>query len=368
MKYGLCAISSFGFACYGMILAGVMEDIVQGHRFGHLGIMLVQKFNARHWMPRVYAIVYGCVNHWKDRGSLCLHPLLNAHKTAMEIGDVESAMTTANLYIVNCFDAGVPLCRQEMESRKFYNLMKLLKQDLSLLMIRPRLQFILNLKGCAKNPLVLTGEVMNQEDTLRLASVLQMPALVTSINYIRMHLAFLFGYHSVAACLAEKNSDIYSAAFATAITRSHCFLEALNFVALARSDETTKKENIAHAKANHERLQKWKKSSKKQFCPLVSLVEAEIISVTDKPKRAATFYQSSIQALRLDNCIHTEALAHELAGNFYHLVANNQPAAREHALQAYDMYIKWGADAKAEQLKRKTPFLATKRSVSIEST
>ena len=93
LKYGLSALSSVAFSSYGMILCGVMNDFEGGYRYGQLSLSLLEKDNAREWIPRVYAYYYGTIQHWKRPLSLSLKPLYQSHQIALETGDIEFAVS-----------------------------------------------------------------------------------------------------------------------------------------------------------------------------------------------------------------------------------------------------------------------------------
>jgi predicted ATPase len=63
VKYGITATSATGFAGYGMGLCGI-GDFRNGNRYGKLALRLVDHFEAKHLMCRVFCIYYGFVSHW----------------------------------------------------------------------------------------------------------------------------------------------------------------------------------------------------------------------------------------------------------------------------------------------------------------
>lgn len=88
IRYGVSAISAHGFSGYGVLLCG-SGDIEAGYRYGQLALRILNRFNAKEWLPRVYSMVYGMNMHWKTPLRLCLDPLKYAHKVGLETGDIE---------------------------------------------------------------------------------------------------------------------------------------------------------------------------------------------------------------------------------------------------------------------------------------
>jgi len=85
----------------------------------------------------------------------------------MESGDVEWACLCLAEYCCLYVFAGSPLAPFENDARKFAQVMRDYDQEISLIYSIAALQLALNLMGRSDDPLVLTGEVMNEEETLR---------------------------------------------------------------------------------------------------------------------------------------------------------------------------------------------------------
>ena len=92
MQHGLCAISSVGFALYGMLLVSFSEMSDEGWRYGQLSLALLDKFEAREWLPRVYFGVYGNINRLKTPLKELFGPLQHAYSVGMATGDIEVRM------------------------------------------------------------------------------------------------------------------------------------------------------------------------------------------------------------------------------------------------------------------------------------
>jgi histidine kinase len=101
LQYGLSAVSSFGFATYGMLLCGASKDLDAGFRFGQLAIKIIEKFGARSWVPRVYAIVYGCLHSFKLPIRDSLAPLKEAYTIGIGTGKFHRVCHhTSNLCLI----------------------------------------------------------------------------------------------------------------------------------------------------------------------------------------------------------------------------------------------------------------------------
>ena len=86
---------------------------------------MYEKSATKSWFCRVSAIFYGCVHGWKKPVSETIAPLRHAYDVGIECGDIEFAMVSAQMILLNQFDhASVTALDREMESfmdrMKFY--------------------------------------------------------------------------------------------------------------------------------------------------------------------------------------------------------------------------------------------------------
>jgi predicted ATPase len=100
LKHGFCAASCLAFSTYGMLLVSNGVNVDQGTRMGDLGMKLLDRFQAKEWIPRVYAAVYGFIHGWTRPNQLAFEPLLRGYRVALETGDIEVSLLMVPL---TCF-------------------------------------------------------------------------------------------------------------------------------------------------------------------------------------------------------------------------------------------------------------------------
>jgi hypothetical protein len=122
LKYGLSVYASVAFSFYGMILVEDNHDIQQAFRFGALGLKLLIKYNVTEYLPRVYAVFYGCIYSWKKPFHDTLAPLLKAHQIGMQTGDIEFAALCSCYFCISTIHSGKSADRtfQQWECRQSF--------------------------------------------------------------------------------------------------------------------------------------------------------------------------------------------------------------------------------------------------------
>ena len=92
VEHGLCNLSSIAFGLYGMALASCGE-VEEATRYGELALQLLERFDAKQWLPRVHVCVYGCIFGWTKDLRTCIGPLGRGFDVGIATGDVEVSST-----------------------------------------------------------------------------------------------------------------------------------------------------------------------------------------------------------------------------------------------------------------------------------
>src|SRR5262249_9162140 len=87
-----------------------------------------------------------------------------------------------------------------------------------------------------------------------------------------------------------------------------------------------------------------------------ALVGAEIARIDGRDLDAEHLYEKASRSARANGFVHNEALAKELAGRFYSARGFDR-IAETYLRDAWDCYLRWGADGKATQLEQLHHFL-----------
>lgn len=89
MLYGLSPVSAVGFAFYAAISSMITGNIDGSYRYAELALALVEKLNAKEFIPRVYLGVYGHTSSYKYFLRDMYPKFQHAHCVGLETGDIE---------------------------------------------------------------------------------------------------------------------------------------------------------------------------------------------------------------------------------------------------------------------------------------
>ncbi len=345
IKYGNAPISAYVYACYGIILCGVVFDIDSGYQFGKLGLSLLERFNAKDLKAKTLLVFNTFVKPWQDGVRETLQPAIDGYQIGLETGDLEYAAYSALTHSYHSYFAGAELVAAEREMAKYSNAIAQIKQQTALNYNELYRQAALRLINGVE---VTSGNGQDELQDRNLACRLYSRQLI---------LGYLFEEYDRAlsnAIIAEKYLDGVTSSLDFAIF--HFYDSLTRLAVFADASKLEQKRILRKVKANQKKMQRWAHHAPMNFLHKFYLVEAERHRVLGEHTLAIEYYDRAIENARLHEYINEEALSHELAAKFY-LAKGKAKIAQVYILDARYCYLRWGATAKVRDLEARYPQL-----------
>jgi len=348
LNNGISKFSAVGFALLALLVSGNEEHINECYQIGKVSLSLLQKFQAKEWLPNVYCAVYNCCNHWHESVHKCIQPLMQGYQVALEVGKIDMAKDCAKTYFMNSFYIGNSLEKLRAEIEALDEKCTSSVQHVHLA--------VLNLLGHSENNSAFLAEAfhcrkyteVSKDDTDFAMS------LLTS-----MIVAYIFNEYDMALKWSEQCRLFSKNFFGGYAHPVYIFYDCL--VALASAKSATEELNRTVLHENMSKLRKWSEISENHVNK-ISLLDAEMAALCEEKSEAIKLYNDAILLSKRYNFIHEKALAYERAGIFY--LEMKCPDKASHFLsQSYNAYMNWGATAKASQLNCLYPGLIRNTSV-----
>ncbi len=112
--------------------------------------------------------------------------------------------------------------------------------------------------------------------------------------------------------------------------------------------------------AHYKQLQIWAENCPENFENRAALVGAEIARIEGRALDAIELYEQAIRSARANGFVHNEALAYEVAAQFY-AARGFETFADAYLRNARNCYDRWGAHGKVKQLDERYPRLREER-------
>ncbi|OQY56897.1 MAG: serine/threonine-protein kinase PknK [Candidatus Parabeggiatoa sp. nov. 2] len=367
INQGHSALAAGAYISYGLFLCRVPEYIESGYHAGQLALKLLEQFNAKELTCLVYNQFHYGIGHWKVHVKDSLTPLLQALPIGLETGDLEFTSYCCCNYCAHLLIIGEPLDRVIEKQAPYFELLLKLKNEYAISYIQIWRQLSLNLLGKATDKTRLMGEIFDDK---------QVPQFHIANNYV-----LLFSYHLAKTILfytfKDKAQAVENASLAEefvvgygsgAFLAVHKFYYSLVLLAPFPTAELCEQTDcLEKVAANQLKLKKWAEHAPMNHQHKYDLVEAEKARVLGQLLEAEEFYEKAIGGARDNGYLQEEALAYELAAEFY-LARGMDKFAQLYLKEAHYHYQQWRAVAKVEDLEQRYPqFLAPKTSREVQT-
>ncbi len=357
IKYGYTPESAFAYAGYGMMVSGFMGDIETGYQAGKLGLILLDRLDAKKYKAMVLTGFNGLVRHWKEHIREALPSLLEGYQSALETGDLQYVAFGARMYCSRAYLVGMELHDLEMKIAQYNEVMVRLKQITALNVNAILQQVVFNLLGRSEIPYHLSGEYYNEDKMLPLHYEANDRGALFALYFHKLVLGYLFQAYSLAYESAKIGEDYIDTAKGTPFGPVFYFFDSLVRLAMFTSNdiEAEKQANLLEkVTANQGKMKNWADHAPMNYGHKFYLVEAEKARVLGKDQDAREYYYQAITLAQKNEYPNEEALANELAGQFY-LSQGQRALAHHYIYEAYYVYQRWGALAKLDNLTRRYP-------------
>ncbi|TAE99220.1 MAG: GAF domain-containing protein [Oscillatoriales cyanobacterium] len=359
VKYGHSALGAIAYSWYGLLLAGALGEIDAGYHAGKLSLKLLEQFNAKEFKCKVYHLFNTFVRHWKEHARETIPPLMEGIQSGLETGDLEFSSYNA----LNCcsgpFLIGEPLENVNFKQIKYLELSIKLKQNISSEMLSIWGQIILNLLGQSDTKSQLIGDRFNEVESLPRLQATNNYMSLFKVYFAKMLLSYLFKEPEEALASASLAAEYAKAAVGFMMIGTHNLYYSLALLAVyPTADSEQQQQYLMQVVANQEKMQKWAHHAPMNYQHKYDLVEAEKARICGENWAAGEYYDRAIEGAKEQGYTQEEALANELAAEFYYACKKDK-IARVYLTEAYYGYIRWGAIAKVKDLEARYPQLVT---------
>lgn len=272
---------------------------------------------------------------------------MKAHYVGAETGDFEFAFLDASIYSAHMFYCGSSLPVIERQLSGFAHMTEA-KNHTMLSLLKPFRQLAHNLMGLAENPLVLSGEVMEDVSETEHAEETKNTQQLMCLRVHKQILGYMFGDFKMAS---QMNKELESANDPPGMDGIFClFFRGLTDLATARSARGRLRwKSMKCAKKRIKFLKRLSRHSPHNCLAMTFLLQAEYASVSGKNAQAYEKYVCAGALANDSGYGMVKALANECAAR--HLFAlGEKTSAATYFKKACTCYEEWGAKAKLEHL------------------
>jgi diguanylate cyclase (GGDEF)-like protein/PAS domain S-box-containing protein len=345
LQHGHVPESAPTFCAYGMILGALFQKYQLAYEFGLVATELSQKFNRNqcqaYTMMGIFLLPW--VKHLQYTHAICHE----AYQAGLESGDLQYVGYLLAWKLFHRFYQGKSLPQVLEEAEQGLAFTKKTNNQLATDIILGIQRVVYQLQGLGTQPLL--------SESLYLDRCQQHQNLIGFYYILQTQLWYLH-HQPVKALKYAQQAEEKLEFIRSFISRAeHNFYYSLTLIALyPQVNLPLQQQYWQQLEINQAQMQIWLTHCPDNFQHQYGLVAAEMARLAGQELQAIQFYQQAIQSAKEQGFIHNQALANELAAQFW-LSKSFESYAQIHVIEAHYSYQIWGALHKISELEQAFP-------------
>ncbi|MGV7219365.1 AAA family ATPase [Bradyrhizobium sp. UFLA05-112] len=351
--------SSYVYGVFALWLVSLKGDIDSAYQFSEMSLRLNERFKNLRLRGTLLHLHGDHVNLWRRHFATGLPILEQAFEACLEVGDLVYAGFLAFETVWQLIEKGETLEDVLTSASRYAAFAKQSHNEAVFETIRLQQQFIGSLRGRTKSPLSFEDGTFDEATCVATIVKAAFGCGIVFYHIMKQILAVLYGQYEDALQAAADAEPVLGAAMAMPIEATYHFCHALTLIGLYPTASAP--QQAQYRKLIDEKLKKlklWADNCPENYHNRYALVSAEIARLEGRQMDAMRQYEAAIRSAHENGLIQNEAMASELAGQFY-LAVELETNGYAHLRNARACYALWGADGKVLQLESRYPNLAT---------
>lgn len=359
LRHGNTETSCLAYSYYAILLIS-QDEIARAFEFSELAILLNHQFQDSKRKGRLLFNHGNYINAWRKPMAGGVDILQQGFVACEEAGDLVFACYCAHIGIWNRIEKGDSLESVVEAIKQYLPFVAQCQNMVVMQVLRLYQQFVYCLQGKTWETGSFDDDHYSEHQGFAVLTQSNFGTGITRYHIIRQITSFTFGHFKEALSSAHKAAEALRAVKSSLIEANHRFYYALTLCNLYHDADTeTRGQFRSLISEQEQKMAVWAENCPENFGTRYQLILAEIACINEQNEEAMHHYEQAIELAHRNNLIQNEALAYELAAQFY--FANNFDRIGKHyLLQAHRLYGEWGASAKQRQLERRFPGLAAR--------
>jgi predicted ATPase/signal transduction histidine kinase len=358
LAQGMTNASPHGYGWLGWILCYEFRRRDDGYRFGKLALDLVEKrgFNLD---PAKVQYAMGLIVSWMKPLAISIGFFRAACRSGVETGDLIYATYAAGEVLIRLILTGVALDEVWRESERLMGFANKIGFRDGTNLIVSQQRFVAAMRGRTASLSTFSDSAFDERAFETELTADRMSLMVAWYWILKIGARFLSGDYAQALDALERAKQLLWATPGEIQLLDYHFYSALTLASLAAQQPGQRSERLARVKEHWGQLREWMQGVPETFSSAAALVEAEIARIEDRDLDAMRSYERAIHEAREHGPVQHEALANELAAQFY-AARGFEKIAHLYLRDARYCYLRWGAEGKVRQLEEIHPHLREK--------
>jgi predicted ATPase/signal transduction histidine kinase len=356
LEHGHSSYSAHNYASYAMILGTATGDYDTSMKLGELGVELSRRYADPRQECRCLTTFAGGVNHWRAPYRSSIPLLRRAVAVGLEGNEFLFANYASTLLAECLFCMGTELSRAHAECEASLVFTQKIGHRVMASILLAWRQAIRCLQDRTHQRARYEDDAFSEREYLD--SIRESPWVFCEYQILRVQTSYLLGDLADALEMSRAAGTNLHLVRHLPIAIVYVFYTALTLAAHYPAAPSSEKDSLRARLQEHlHSLDTWAQGCPENFRQKHLLVAAELARIEGRRSDAMRLYDSAIDSAHQNELSQDEALAHDLAGRFYHSLGHRRIAAL-YLRAAVKGFARWGAKAKAVALEEEFPELA----------
>jgi PAS domain S-box-containing protein len=360
IRFGNAPMSSPGYVACGVIFVN-LQNFELATAFADLSLAILEKFQTTAYAPKTLVAVTSFTSHWRYPIRQTFAALINAHRYALETGDLEYAALSLHVHSYRAFLAGFPLPELDRDFQSHLKTMAEIHQHRLFLCTQLFYQLLIDLSYEQPVQLYKDEEVIKELQTNNDRHAL------FNYYFCRLIYSVLMGEYTDARrflLLAEEYQDGAAATLSIPFLNFYGSLTRCGLVSTMGGRERHRLLKQIHR--NQQQMAKWAATAPMNFLPKYLIIAAKVDYLRGNYTEAMTKFDQAIRTAKNQEETVDLAIAYEQAAYFY-FHTDRTLIGNTYLHQAHYTYSQWGATTKVKLLEQQFPHILKSNSSKIES-
>lgn len=355
LKYGVMDITSLVYSNYALVLSAGIHNYKEGYAFGKLSLEHASKYEDNNIKAKVYFIFGSLINHLSYHFRSSIDYLEKSQQYSMASGDIHfEGVNTAFIGMI-----------AYLKGENLKTLLLIVKEQLHIAKQSDNQLAIHYL-----DEMIYWIDVLIHADkylSWKFIEFTDHPLAILVHHTPRLQMTYLFHEEIEAKKIIEKVRPFVDQVPSLVITPEYFFYDCLWTMKFMKNKGIRFKRGKKKVEQKLKYFKKWAQHSPTNFQHQYKLLQAEFASILGDDQRAVRLYQASISLAKENGFLQDVAIANECMAQYY-LDTGLPQSAKGYIFEAYDYYMRWGAQRKADQLIKQYPaFIDQQKKGSIQT-
>lgn len=357
VEHGNCAVSALSYAVYGLLMAGLANDVSAAYAFGALSNRMLARPDIRRFEAQALHLFNCHTRMWREHLAECAEGERQAWRIGLETGEMEFGSYGGHVASKYALFHGHELGSLRAEMEQYAKGMQRYRQDIALNSHLPWLQAVVNLTESVAQPHRVAGDVLDARAARPALEAAKDRMSISNALTAELLLCTIFEEFEAAVDAGTDGTAYLDAVLSQFNQPLHMFLDAFARLSWWHSAPAADRAALlAVADAARQTLAGWAEVAPVNLAGKVALLEAERLVIAGDTSAARDRYDDAIDLCHTHGFVLDEALALEAAARFYRRAGRAGPA-RHYLADAHAAYLSWGADTKAAAMEGRYPTL-----------